>query len=109
MIPGNFYIDDNEYDVSAVAKGGKVDKKKIEQWEKKYEEMSVGKPFKVSVPVDVEDAEDAYKAVLKHAGASKKRDDVDTRIVKEVKTGKATYKGGVTGLPGIIDSEEDVL
>ena len=109
MIPGNFYIEDNEYDVSAVAKSGKVDKKKVEQWEKKYEEMSAGKPFKVNVKVDVEDAEDAYKAVLKGAGASLKRDAVDKRIIKEVKAGKATYKGSVTGTPGIIDSEKDVM
>jgi hypothetical protein len=109
MIPGNFYIEDNEYDVSAVDKSGKVDQKKIEQWEKKYEEMSVEKPFKMSVKVDVEDAEDAYKEVLKGAGASLKRDAVDKRIIKEVKAGKATYKGSVTGTPGIIDSEKDVM
>jgi hypothetical protein len=109
MIPGNFYIDDNEYDVSAVAKSGKVYQKKIVQWEMKYEEMSVKDPYKVSVKLDVEDAEDAYKAVLKEAGASLKRDAVDKRIIKEVKAGKATYRGSVTGVPGIIDSEEDVL
>lgn len=109
MIPGNFYIDDNEYDVSAVAKSGKVDQKKIVQWEMKYEEMSVKEPYKVSVKLDIEDAEDAYKAVLKEAGASLKRDAVDKRIIKEVKAGKATYRGSVTGVPGIIDSEEDVL
>jgi hypothetical protein len=71
--------------------------------------MSVEEPFKVSVPVEVEDADDAYKAVLKGAGASLKRDGVDKRIVKEVKAGKATYKGSVTGTPGIIDSEKDVM
>lgn len=109
MIPGNFYIEDNEYDVSAVAKSGKVDKKKVEQWDKKYEEMSVEKPYEISVKMDVEDAEDAYKAVLKGAGASLKRDAIDKRIVKEVKAGKATYKGSVTGTPGIIDSEKDVM
>ena len=109
MIPGNFYIDDNEYDVSAVAKSGKVDQKKISQWEKKYEEMSVEKPYEISVKMDVQDAEKAYKAVLKGAGASLKRDDVDKRIIKEVKAGTATYKGSVTGIPGIIDSEKDVM
>jgi hypothetical protein len=109
MIPGNFYIEDNEYDVSAVAKSGKVDMKKIEQWEKKYDEMSVDKPFKVSVKMDIEDVEDAYKAVLNGAGASLKRDAIDKRIIKEVKAGKAIYKGSVTGVPGIIDSEKDVM
>ena len=109
MIPGNFYIDDNEYDVSAVAKSGKVDQKKISQWEKKYEEMSVKKPYELNVKMDVQDADDAYKAILKSAGASLKRDDIDKRIIKEVKSGKATFKGRVTGIPGIIDNENDVL
>lgn len=109
MIPGNFYIDDNEYDVSAVAKTGKVDAGKIAQWEKKYEDMSVENPFEIRVKLDVEDAEDAFKAVLKSVGASHKRDDIDKRIIKEVKSGKATFKGSATGTPGIIDSENDVL
>ena len=109
MIPGNFYIYDNEYDVSAVAKTGKVDAGKIAQWEKKYEDMSVENPFEIRVKLDVEDAEDAFKAVLKSVGASHKRDDIDKRIIKEVKSGKATFKGSATGTPGIIDSENDVL
>ena len=113
MIPGSFYISDNEYDVSAVRKGGlegrKPDYRKIEEWDDRYEDASVGTPFAVKVNLDVQDAEDAYKAVLKHAGASKKRDAVDRRIIREVRKGKAFNTGSVTGLPGIIDSENDVL
>ena len=51
----------------------------------------------------------AYRKVLKEAGASHRRDDVDSRIVREVKTGTVTFSGSVTGIPGIIDSEKDVL
>ena len=113
MIPGSFYILDNEYDVSAVRKGGlegrKPDYRKMEEWEDRYEGASVVTPFAVKVDLAVQDAEDAYKAVLKHAGASKKRDAVDRRIIREVKKGKAFNTGSVTGLPGIIDSENDVL
>ena len=113
MIPGSFYISDNEYDVSAVRKGGlegrKPDYRKMEEWEDRYEGASVVTPFAVKVDLAVQDAEDAYKAVLKHAGASKKRDAVDRRIIREVKKGKAFNTGSVTGLPGIIDSENDVL
>ena len=113
MIPGSFYILDNEYDVSAVRKGGlegrKPDYRKLEEWEDRYEDASVVTPFAVKVDLAVQDAEDAYKAVLKHAGASKKRDAVDRRIIREVKKGKAFNTGSVTGLPGIIDSENDVL
>ena len=112
MIPGEFYIDDNVYDVSAVKKGGfdgrKPEYEKIAEREKNYGEVSAEDPFAISVELESQDADKAYKAVLKHAGASKKRDAVDRRIVKEVKKGKATYRGSVTGFPGIIDSENDV-
>ncbi len=111
MIPGNFYIDDNVYDVSAVKNGGfegkKPDYEKIAAFEASYDEKSVDEPFVISVELDEQEAEDAYKSVLKYAGASKKRDSIDKRIVKEVRKGTATRTGSVTGLPGIIDNESD--
>ncbi len=111
MIPGNFYIDDNVYDVSAVKNGGfegkKPDYEKIAAFEASYDEKSVDEPFAISVELDEQEAEDAYKSVLKYAGASKKRDSIDKRIVKEVRKGTATRTGSVTGLPGIIDNESD--
>jgi pectate lyase len=53
-------------------------------------------------------ADSAFVSVLRKAGASLFRDEVDQRIVKEVKTGRITYKGSRTGLSGIIDSQNDV-
>ncbi|MBX2898463.1 MAG: pectate lyase [Cyclobacteriaceae bacterium] len=53
-------------------------------------------------------AEQAYSTVLDFAGASLKRDAVDLRVVDEVRNGTFTYRGSVTDLPGIIDSQEDV-
>lgn len=112
MIPGGFYIDGNIYDVSAVRKGGldgrRPDCEKIASWKDVYEMKSVEEPFAIKVELDAEDAEDAYRSVLKGAGASRKRDAVDKRIVKEVRRGRAAFSGSVTGLPGIIDSEDDV-
>ena len=112
MIPGSFYIDGNIYDVSAVRKGGldgkRPDCEKIASWKDVYEMKSVEEPFAIKVELDAEDAEDAYRSVLKGAGASRKRDAVDRRIIKEVRKGKASYDGSVTGLPGIIDSENDI-
>ena len=112
MTPGNFYIDDNIYDVSAVRKGGldgrRPDCEKIASWKDVYKMKSAEDPFAIKVGLDSEDAEEAYRSVLKGAGASKKRDAVDKRIVKEVRRGKATNHGSVTGLPGIIDSENDI-
>ncbi|MBQ6879719.1 MAG: glycoside hydrolase family 88 protein [Bacteroidales bacterium] len=112
MIPGNFHIHGNEYDIEAVKDGGyngvKPDKLKIANQGHWYYHNSQPKAFPIKVEVLSEYAPYAYKAVLKHAGASKKRDSIDKRIIKEVKKGKASFKGSVTGLPGIIDSENDV-
>ncbi|MBR5211228.1 MAG: glycoside hydrolase family 88 protein [Bacteroidales bacterium] len=112
MIPGNFHISSNEYDTSAVRngnhKGDRPDYVKIIANQRNYEETSA-KPFRISESLPQEDPAHAYKAVLRYAGASHKRDEVDRRIVKEVKKGTATFKGSVTGLPGIIDTENDVL
>ena len=112
MIPGNFYIDKNVYDLSAVKKGGfkgvMPDVEKIAAKEAIYAAKSASCPFDIKVSFDAEEAADAYKAVLKHAGASRKRDDIDRRIIREVRRGKAAYKGSVTGLPGIIDKVDDV-
>lgn len=113
MIPGNFYIAGNEYDTSAVEKGGykgeMPDKMKISSQNHYYYHVSEEQPFMTSVPMVHEKAYDAYKAVLKHAGASARRDSVDSRLIKEVRKGKASFKGSVTGLPGIIDSEKDIM
>ena len=113
LVPGSFYISGNVYDVSAVKKGnheGKMPESgKIAENAAMYEEVSADCMFNIKTHLLSEDAESAYKAVLKQAGASLKRDPVDKRIIKEVKKGKAFKVGSVTGLPGIIDSENDVL
>ena len=109
MTPGNFYISDNRYDTSAVAKSKNTDHEKIGQWEKKYETMSTDKPFWIKETIRIDEPETALKEVLKYVGASIRRDEIDKRIVKEVKSGKFNFKGSVTGTPGIIDSENDIL
>ncbi|SFE54016.1 pectate lyase family protein [Thermophagus xiamenensis] len=62
----------------------------------------------VDVPFEISDyvpltALEAYDEVLDHVGASLKRDSIDARIIREVRTGTATYGNG-----GIIDSQNDV-
>ena len=59
-------------------------------------------------------AAEAYENVLKGAGSSKSRDAIDSRIIEEVKTGKAQFKGlsplniSPYPKPGIIDSQDDL-
>lgn len=55
--------------------------------------------------ISLQSAEDAYRSVLKHAGASYKRDQVDSRVVNELRTGKST--SGKSG-KGLLDSQADV-
>ncbi len=50
----------------------------------------------------------AYEKVLKLAGASLKRDAVDTRVTKEAKDSTYTYTGSKLGGLGIIDAVSDV-
>jgi pectate lyase len=57
-----------------------------------------------AMAIDQRTAEEAYHAVLEHAGATlPARDPVDARIIEEVRNGTATY-----GNNGIIDSQADV-
>jgi len=53
-------------------------------------------------------AQEAYSLVLEYAGASYKRDVIDTRIVNEVRNGIYTYTGSNGSTNGIIDSQSDV-
>jgi len=54
-------------------------------------------------------AEQAYESVLANAGAVlPKRDAIDARIIKEVRTGTATYGGTWGAGSGIIDSQSEV-
>ncbi|MHC4581924.1 MAG: pectate lyase family protein [Planctomycetota bacterium] len=57
-----------------------------------------------AMPTNQESPQDAYNAVLAHAGCSKpNRDSIDRRIIEEVRNGTATY-----GNNGIITTPSDV-
>lgn len=115
MVPGNFCAYGNEYDISAVEDGGfegrLPDRAKIAAQGQYYYHNCESEPFPISVSMEPlsQSAHYAFRDVLKHAGASIRRDPIDRRIVKEVRKGTAAFKGSVTGLPGIIDHENDVL
>ena len=53
-------------------------------------------------------AQDAYEWVLAHAGASLVRDEVDARIVDNVRQGNYTAEGSNGSSNGLIDRAEDV-
>ncbi|MBN1415967.1 MAG: T9SS type A sorting domain-containing protein [Bacteroidales bacterium] len=66
-------------------------------------------PFLFDVTTE-HSAEEAYAAVLQHAGASlPRRDTIDSRIIWETENGTALYGGATYGAgKGIIDSQDDV-
>ncbi|MEG1587225.1 MAG: thrombospondin type 3 repeat-containing protein, partial [Bacteroidales bacterium] len=68
------------------------------------EELLTATPFPDG-GVQTQPATAAYALVLKDAGASYRRDAVDTRIVEEVETGTATFGGTYGAKKGIIDSQ----
>jgi pectate lyase len=72
-------------------------------------ELISATPFETAY-VTTDDAEKAYEKVLKHAGASLKRDSTDARIIDEVAQGLTPVKApeGSGTPPGMINSQKDV-
>lgn len=66
--------------------------------------VQVDQPFLFEM-VTNHTAQEAFELVVKSAGASLKRDNVDSRIVEEVKNGNSTMGKNKNG---IIDSQRDV-
>ena len=58
--------------------------------------------------VTTHSAQNAFEKVLATAGCSLDRDIIDELIVKETREGKATFKGNVSKVGGIIDSQNDL-
>jgi hypothetical protein len=78
--------------------------KGIDLAEENYPSSAYAKnAFTIAAPIQEQNANEAYEAVLKHCGAIfPKRDAVDERVIDETKTGTASGKG-VFGKAGIID------
>ncbi|MDR8391926.1 hypothetical protein NC796_12280 [Aliifodinibius sp. S!AR15-10] len=61
-----------------------------------FPNMKMKSPFPMQSPIDIMPARKAYEYVLKNAGATlPKRDPVDHRIVRQVRTGKIEYVEGL--------------
>ena len=107
---GNFFIDGNVVDDGRI--NGEDDYQRCvratndnwtygvyNQFDKKYTITDdVKQRLKRTAPVATEtvtthSARDAFEQVLKYAGCSLKRDDIDTRIVEETRTGTAQFIG----------------
>jgi hypothetical protein len=59
--------------------------------------------------VTTHSAEEAFENVLADVGCNVPAlDDHDRRVLEETRNGTTKYKGSVTGLPGLPDSQKDV-
>ncbi len=74
---------------------------------KSKEELRSTEEFTVPA-VTTHSAAVAYDRIRAYAGASKVRDQVDTRITNELAQGTYTYTGGNGSTGGLIDSQKDV-
>ena len=70
--------------------------------------VTVPEPF-FEPHVTTHSAEEAYENVLADVGCNVPMlDDHDKRIIREVREGTFTYRGSVSDMPGLPDSQEDV-
>ncbi len=73
-----------------------------------HENWIVSKPFYESF-VSTTSAEAAFKNVLSDVGCNQPiLDSHDQRVIGETLRGEAQFKGSITGLPGLPDSQDDV-
>ncbi len=111
--PGTFFIASNLLDCSYVYEHGnyqgrKPDPKRLGILEELYRSISKSEPIKTTDPYTPQSLERLFKSVLGDVGASKPLDAIDKRIIKEVRKEQLNHKGSVTGIPGIIDSVNDL-
>lgn len=107
-VPGSYYISGN---ILVGREEADTDNWNAVQIAEGYTRAAVDhvEPFTMAAGAfEAQTATQAYKEVLKHAGASAKRDKTDKRIIQEVKKGKTTFSGSVSGMAGLIDSVKDV-
>ncbi len=97
---GKYYLSGNILEGAPAV--NKNNQKGINPKSGSLKEIVVGSPFMVS-DIKPFSAQDAFNAVINNAGASLNRDEVDRRILNEVRTGTTTY-----GENGIINSQKDV-
>ena len=118
---GKFYVDGNVIEGNREVTKDNWTKGMYEQIDNSKNDNtftdSVKKEMRLNTPLETDvitthTAKQAYKLVLAHAGCSRQRDIIDTRIIEETRKGTATYIGSVSKdakrLPGLIDVPNDV-
>jgi hypothetical protein len=72
------------------------------------ESWLVDRPF-FEPYVETQSAEEAFENVMADVGCNVPAlDDHDARVIRETRDGTTTFKGSVSGLPGLPDTQDDV-
>ena len=100
VMPGHFGVTNQEAGRKATTeRGGRVPED-YSPW--------ADAPFFASY-IKTHSAQESYENVLANVGCNfPALDEHDVRVIAEVRTGTAKFKGSKTGLPGLPDSQEDV-
>lgn len=113
---GKFFIDGNYVEGSTNATNNNWTYGVFNQFHSSYgtvsetdkTAMKLSSPHPTNNNVTTQTAQKAYESVLNYAGASLKRDPIDTRTILHVRNG-TFYKSGSNGSTnGIIDTQADV-
>lgn len=106
--PQQYYVEGNIMEGVSDPEGPTGTFKGMKTRGKQDAPTTVDKPFFESY-VKTLTAKEAYENVLADVGCNVPMlDDHDKRVINEVRTGTAKYKGSIGGMPGIPDSQADV-
>lgn len=99
-VSGNFVVGSPQVTTNNWNGGVQIENRTLEQSKEYLELIKQEKPFPMPY-LTIMKAEEAYEFVLYNVGATlPKRDAVDQRIIKQVRTGKIEYKDGLENTIG---------
>ncbi|SFU15270.1 Pectate lyase [Algoriphagus locisalis] len=113
---GKFFVDGNVIEGSTSASQDNWTYGVLNQFHNSYgtvsqadiEGLRLTAPHPINDNVTTHSGEKALELVLLHAGSSLKRDEVDLRILDDVKNNSYSFEGSLGSTNGIIDSQTDV-
>lgn len=113
---GKFFVDGNVIEGSTSASQDNWTYGVLNQFHSSYGTVSqadinglrLAVPHSIDNNVATHSGEKALELVLLHAGSSLKRDEVDLRIMENVKSNSYSFEGSLGSTNGIIDSQADV-
>lgn len=94
-VSGNIVVGNEKVTADNWAGGVQIGDMPLSEAKAHFEYIHREEPFPIANPVTIMPAQEAYEFVLENAGATlPKRDAVDARIIRQVRTGKIEYKEG---------------